>query len=253
MIDRDRAVTFGLVADDYERWRPGYPEAAVDWLVPRAPARVADVGAGTGKLTSLLLDRGLLVEAVEPDPRMLAVLARENPTARTHAADAGSLPFEDQSLDAVVVADAWHWFDPDATVPELRRVLKPGGWLGLVWNVVAPPVEPWEVELAEARFEREQPASERPFPYFPDDELELATFAWTWELTPDHRAATLATSSMVIAMTAEEREACLADARSQLQHACDVLGRTSAPIRYDATCARWTPTPDQGAVRRRSR
>lgn len=247
MIDRGRATTFGQVADDYERWRSGYPDAAVDWLAPPAPARVADVGAGTGKLTSLLLARGLTVEAVEPDARMLAVLARENPTARTHLADSAALPVEDQSLDAVVAADAWHWFDVDATLPELRRVLKPGGWLGLVWNVVAPPVEQWEVELAEARFELQQPASERPLPYFADDELELATFPWTWELTPDHRAATLATSSMVIAMTADERETCLADARAQLQRACDVLGRTSVAIRYDATCARWTPNSAQPA------
>jgi SAM-dependent methyltransferase len=241
VIHESRALTFGQVADDYDRWRPGYPEAAVGWLAPPAPGRVADVGAGTGKLTSLLLARGLTVEAVEPDPRMLAVLARNNPGARLHQSDSTAIPVEDRSLDAVVVADAWQWFDAEATTTELRRVLKPGGWLGLVWNIVAAPVEPWEVELAETRFERQRAAPERPFPYFPDDELEFAQFGWEWELTPEHRVATLATTSMVIAMTAEERKECLDAARARLQAACDATGRQAVPIRHEATCARWTP------------
>ncbi|MBA2774343.1 MAG: class I SAM-dependent methyltransferase, partial [Nocardioidaceae bacterium] len=72
MSEVSRALTFGQMAEEYDRWRPGYPDAAVDWLAPPAPGRVADVGAGTGRLTSLLLSRGLTVEAVEPDPRMRA-------------------------------------------------------------------------------------------------------------------------------------------------------------------------------------
>jgi SAM-dependent methyltransferase len=173
---------------------------------------------------------------------MLAVLARNNPGARPHQSDSTSIPVEDGSLDAVMVADAWQWFDAEATTVELRRVLKPGGWLGLVWNVVAAPVEPWEVELAEARFERQRAAPERPFPYFPDDELEFERFAWERELTPEHRVATLATTSMVIAMTADEQKECLDAARSQLQTACDATGLQAVPIRHEATCARWTPT-----------
>ena len=242
-----RALTFGQVAEEYDRWRPSYPEAAVDWLAPPAPARVADLGAGTGKLTSLLLARGLTVEAVEPDSRMLDVLARNNPDARCHRSDSTSLRVEDGSLDAVLVADAWHWFDTQTTITELRRVLNPGGWLGLVWNVVADPVEPWEFELAgeSATFDRDTKGSaagvSRRLSYFPEDELELAQFAWAWEMTPEHQAAHLATTSMAIAMTSQEREKYIDAARSDLQRVCDAAGREAMPIRHKASCARWTP------------
>lgn len=247
MSEPNRALTFGQVADEYERWRPSYPEAAVEWLAPAAPARVADVGAGTGKMTSLLVARGLVIEAVEPDSRMLAVLARNNPTARHHHSVSTAIPVEDASLDAVLVADAWHWFDPDATIIELGRVLKPGGWLGLVWNVTAQPVEPWEFELlAESdRYDRSTKGSaegvSNRLPYFPDEELDYAQFAWAFETTPEHQAAHMATTSMSIAMSHEERADYLGETRSKLQAVCDAAGRESMPIRYEASCARWTP------------
>jgi len=103
------------------------------------------------------------------------------------------------------VADAWHWFDAEATISELHRVLKPGGWLGLVWNV------------------------------------EMRQFAWTWEITPEHRAASLATTSMLIAMAPEQRTERLQAARSDLQRVCDAAGTTSMLIRQEASCVRWTP------------
>ncbi len=247
MTDTIRALTFGQMAEEYDRWRPSYPDAAVDWLAPPAPARVADLGAGTGRLTSLLVSRGLTVEAVDPDPRMLAVLARNNPDARRHESDSTSIPVEDGSLDAVLVADAWHWFDTESTIYELRRVLKPGAWLGLVWNVVAEPVEPWEFELAgdSDTFDRDTKGTAtgvtQRLSYVPEDELEFARFAWVWDMTPEHRAANLATSSLAIAMTAQERAEHLDAARSELQIVCDAAGQRAMPIRHEASCARWTP------------
>lgn len=245
--ETSRALSFGQLADEYDRWRPGYPEQAVEWLAPAAPARVADVGAGTGKMTSLLVARGLVVEAVEPDPRMLAVLARNTPQARHHLSVSTEIPVEDTSLDAVLVADAWHWFDTEETILELRRVLKPGGWLGLVWNVAAPPVEPWELEIL-TEHERYDQATKTTaegirerLSYFPDHELELAQFTWSWDTTPEHRAAHMATTSMAIAMSPDERAAYLGDARSRLQAVCDAAERDSMPMRYDASCVRWTP------------
>jgi SAM-dependent methyltransferase len=249
VIETPRSLSFGQLADEYDRWRPGYCDAAVDWLAPAAPARVADVGAGTGKLTSSLLARGLTVEAVEPDARMLAVLARNNPAARCHESDSAAIPVEDRSLDAVLVADAWHWFDGEATITELRRVLKPRGWLGLVWNVLADPVEPWEFELAgeSERYDRETKRDAagvaKRLSYFPEDELEVHQFAWDWELTPEHRAANLATTSMLIAMDPEQRAERLQAAHSELQRICDAAGTTSMPIRHEASCVRWTPRP----------
>lgn len=245
----DRALSFGTMAEEYDRWRPSYPAAAVDWLAPVAPATVAEVGAGTGRLTSLLLSRGISVEAVEPDPRMRAVLARNNPAARCHAGRSTALPLPDASVDAVLVADAWHWFDTEATMQEVRRVLRPGGWLGLVWNVVAEPVEPWELALAGAPDMYDRGTKGGPdgvtqrLPLAAAEELEFAQFDWVWDLTPAHRAANLATTSMAIAMTPAERDEWLESARAELQEVCDAAGRLAMPIRHRASCTRWTPAP----------
>lgn len=247
MTREARGLSFGTMAEEYDRWRPSYPAAAVDWLAPVAPATVAEVGAGTGRLTSLLLSRGITVEAVEPDPRMRTVLARNNPAARCHAGHSTALPLPDGSADAVLVADAWHWFDPEATMQEVRRVLRPRGWLGLVWNVVAEPVEPWERTLAGApdMYDRDtkggQEGVTQRLPLATPDELEFAQFDWVWELTPAHRAANLATTSMAIAMTPAERHDWLESARTELQQICDVSGRSAMPIRHRASCTRWTP------------
>lgn len=100
-LDPRRATAFGRYARDYDRWRPAYPDAAVDWLLPSAATRVADVGAGTGKLTGMLVARGLQVDAVEPDGDMLAVLQERWPQVRPHRAGADALPLDDASVDAV--------------------------------------------------------------------------------------------------------------------------------------------------------
>ena len=168
--------------------------------------------------------------------------SHNNPDARLHQCDSTSLPVEDGSLDAVLVADAWHWFDAKATTIELRRVLKPGAWLGLVWNVGAP-VEPWQFDLAGESPDRIDRGKKRsfPLPYFPPDELELAWFVWEWELTPEHSVGNLATTSAVIAMTPEERQQHLTSAHSRFQQVCDATGRRTLPVRHEASCARWTP------------
>lgn len=242
-----RATSFGQLADEYHRWRPSYPAAAVDWLAPSAPARVADVGAGTGKLTELLVARGLEVDAVEPDMRMLTVLSRHNPTARLHQSESSHIPVPDESVTAVLVADAWHWFDPEQTVGEVRRVLKPAGWLGLVWNVVSEPREPWEFAIADDsdEYNRRSKGSvdglKQRLSCFPEDELEFKQIAWEWDVSPEHRAAFLATTSMAIAMTPDERAMAYERSRSALQEVCEARHRQTMPIRHVASCIRWTP------------
>ena len=106
----ERATSFGAWADEYDDWRPTYPDAAVDWLVPPDGARVVEVGAGTGKLTDRLSERDLDLDVVEPDRRMLAIISQRHPRLRTHETGATSLPLAEASVDAVLVADAWHWF-----------------------------------------------------------------------------------------------------------------------------------------------
>jgi SAM-dependent methyltransferase len=130
-----QATSFGAVADVYERGRPPYPAEAIDWLLPAGAARVLDLGAGTGKLTRQLAGRGLDVTAVEPLAGMREQLARAVPGVPVRAGSAEQIPLADASVDAVLVAQAWHWVDPARAGPEVARVLVPGGQLGLVWNI----------------------------------------------------------------------------------------------------------------------
>jgi SAM-dependent methyltransferase len=128
------ARSFGAVAAAYDRGRPDYPTDAVRWLVGREAATVLEVGAGTGKLTAALVAQGHDVLATDPDEQMLGYLQERVPGARTAVAKAEDLPADDRSVDVVVAAQAFHWFDHDVALPEIARVLKPGGVLAVVWN-----------------------------------------------------------------------------------------------------------------------
>jgi SAM-dependent methyltransferase len=129
---------FGSEAATYERSRPTYPPDAVAWLVESlrigAGATVVDLAAGTGKLTRLLEPTGARVVAVEPVDGMRGVLAQVVPGVPVIAATAEALPLAPGSVDAVTVAQAFHWFDADAAFAQLARVLRPGGRVGIVWN-----------------------------------------------------------------------------------------------------------------------
>src|SRR3981081_1687106 len=128
-MPQDKASSFGTIAEDYDRWRPGPKPAGVDWLTPEGPARVVYLGAGTGALSRLLVGRVPDLVAVEPDVRMREVLARNVPEATVLEGRGEQLPLPDASVDAVLVSSAWHWMDADATVAEISRVLRPGGVL----------------------------------------------------------------------------------------------------------------------------
>jgi SAM-dependent methyltransferase len=149
-VERDtraaRAASFGSVADVYERARPGYPDAAVHWLVGERAADVVDLGAGTGKLTRQLAAAGHRVVAVDPSAEMLAELRRAVPGVTAHVAPAEEIPRADGSADVVTVAQAFHWFDPSVALPQIARVLRPRGVLALVWNV-RDESEPWVERL----------------------------------------------------------------------------------------------------------
>jgi SAM-dependent methyltransferase len=146
---RGPATSFALVADAYERARPGYPEDAVRWLAGDEPRDVVDLGAGTGKLTRSLVALGHRVTAVEPLPEMLELLPAAAPGAFALLGSAEVIPLPDASADVVTAAQAFHWFDHPVALPEIARVLRPGGRLALVWNVRDDRVA-WVAELSEA-------------------------------------------------------------------------------------------------------
>ncbi|WP_082563553.1 MULTISPECIES: class I SAM-dependent methyltransferase [unclassified Nocardioides] len=242
-VDPRRALVFGQVAADYARFRPACPDAAVDWLTDGASV-VAELGAGTGQLTGKLLERAMTVHAVEPDERMLAVLRREFPAALAHHESADSIPLADHSVDAVVSADAWHWFPVEETVAEVRRVLRPGGWLGLACNVPAPQ-STWEFELAGVDPDKKEssPADRAGFGPFPDDESTRENFPWAWPVDPESFRGYLATNSALIMMEPGERQERLDAAEVVVRHACQALGTTSVAMHHTAACFRWTPAP----------
>ena len=130
----DRARSFGSVAQAYDRGRPAYPVEAVAWLAGGEAKVVLELAAGTGKLTRGLVDQGHAVFATEPDEAMLEVLRERVPEVSAKVATAEEIPANDRSVDVVVVAQAFHWFDHGAALAEIARVLKPGGHLALVWN-----------------------------------------------------------------------------------------------------------------------
>ena len=144
--------SFGAAAAAYAEHRPDYAKAAVRWALEpvgdRRPVRVADIGAGTGKLTAELVGLGADVTAVEPDPQMLAELRQAMPEVRSAPGSAEEIPLRDGSVDAVLAGQAMHWFDMDRATPEIARVLRPGGVLAGLWNVDDDRVG-WVADLAE--------------------------------------------------------------------------------------------------------
>jgi SAM-dependent methyltransferase len=150
-LQHPQSRSFEQVADVYERARPEYPPDAIAWLAQkldlRAGRSVLDLGAGTGKLTRALVPTGAHVIAVEPGEAMLAQLRRVLPDVEALVGAAESIPLEDDSVDAIAIGQAFHWFRHDEAVPELHRVLRHGGAVALIWNA-RDPEEPFQRELS---------------------------------------------------------------------------------------------------------
>ena len=145
-----KTAAFADVADAYERGRPGYPQEIVTLLELGPGVDVVDIGAGTGKLTRVLVASGATVTAVEPLPRLRERI--RGATALDGTAE--QLPLADASVDVATVGEAWHWFDHEAAAAELARVVRPGGRVALVWQKSDPQARPawmqrtWEIVRA---------------------------------------------------------------------------------------------------------
>jgi SAM-dependent methyltransferase len=141
-----RRLSFGSAAALYDSARPTYPAEAARWILGDEPVRVADLGAGTGIFSRVLAGLGHDVVAVEPDPGMRAAMLAHEPGFEVVEGSGEGIPLPDRSVDAVTAAQSFHWFDNAAAHAEIARVLRPGGHLGVVWNVRDESLE-WVAEL----------------------------------------------------------------------------------------------------------
>jgi SAM-dependent methyltransferase len=233
-----QARSFGPAAASYERGRPPYPAKAVDWLLPPAARTVLDLGAGTGKLTRMLAQRGLEVIAIDPSAGMVAELARVLPAVPAAVGAAEQLPLRAGSVDAVLVAQAWHWVDPGRAVPAVARVLRPGGWLGVVWNV-RDEREEWVARLGQIMHQDPQLPTYSTSPPIgpPFAAVERADIHWTYRLSLDQLLDLVASRSSVITMPPDRREAVLAEVRALVQ-ANPALDPADIALPYVTRCAR---------------
>lgn len=231
-----RRTSFGSVAADYAALRPGYPADAVVFLLGSRPRRVLDLGAGTGLLTEVLLAAGHEVVAVDPAAGMLAQLRARLPQVEARVGDAERIPLPDASVDAVVAGQAAHWFRPDAAAPELRRVLRPGGVAGFVWNTRDERV-PWvralgEALAAEARGHEADQGVVHAFARALPARVAHAGSSVLQEVTPEQVVAGIGTRSYVATMDAAAREAFLGGLRELLAGHPGTRGRAVLQLRY---------------------
>jgi SAM-dependent methyltransferase len=261
-----RSGSFGEAATEYERFRPGPPMAAVEWLLPAPVGRVVDLGAGTGALTRLLIDRAGEVVAVEPDDRMRAILAREVPGATAVAGRGESIPLPDGCADAVMASSSWHWMDPVPTLAEVRRVLAPGGFLAALWSG-PDPEGPFLVQAREMLAGQAsggggdgdgggdgqdlgelvlgdgyRPVSSLEIPTgVAFAEPELKTIRWDVALTADDLVGLLATFSWIITMAEEQRLRVFGEARRLLRDLMGVEGEVTVDVAFRADVWRTQP------------
>ncbi|MGY1812978.1 class I SAM-dependent methyltransferase [Blastococcus sp. SYSU D00820] len=240
-----RRTSFGSVAADYAALRPGYPADVVAFLLGPGPRRALDLGAGTGLLTEVLVAAGHEVVAVDPSAEMLAQLRARLPQVQTAVGSAEAVPLPDGSVDAVVAGQAAHWFAPEPAAAEMRRLLRPGGVVGLVWNSRDERV-PWVGALgerlaAESRnAEADQGVVELIARALPA-RVEMFESGLVQRLTPEQVVAGIGTRSYVATMDAAGRAAFLGDLRDLLAGHPDTRGRSVLELPYRTTAYRLTP------------
>lgn len=232
-----RSLSFGSEAAAYERGRPSYPPDAIDWLLPRGARDVLDLGAGTGKLTTRLAERGLDVIAVDPIAEMLELLTNSLPDTPALLGTAEQIPLPDNSVDAVLVAQAWHWVDPQRAIPEVARVLRPGGRLGLVWNTRDERLG-WVKDLGRIVGHDDDPFNRKvslPAPFAGQERHQVE---WTNYVTPQALIDLVASRSYCITAPAAARTKTLQQVRELLATHPALANSAGLALPYVTVCIR---------------
>ncbi len=234
---QQRSLSFGAEAAAYERGRPSYPPTAIDWLLPPNARDVLDLGAGTGKLTTRLVERGLQVIAVDPIPEMLELLSTSLPETPALLGTAEEIPLPDSSVDAVLVATAWHWFDPERAAEEVARVLRPGGRLGLVWNIRDERLG-WVRELGHIIGRAGDPHHRQVSLPGPFVDIERHEVEWTNYLTPQALVDLVASRTYCITSPAAARSRTLDQVRELLATHPALASSNGLALPYVTVCIR---------------
>ena len=236
---RERSLSFGSQAAAYERGRPSYPPEAVDWLLPDGARDVLDLGAGTGKLTTRLVERGLHVIAVDPIAELLDVLRKTLPDTPALSGTAEQIPLPDNSIDTVLVAQAWHWFDPERAAAEIARVLRPGGRLGLLWNVRDERLG-WVKEFGRIVGLEHDWANTTVVLPAPFTDVATHRVEWTNYITPQALIDYVASRSYCITSPAEARAQTLDEVRELLATHPPLANATGLAMPYITVCVKAT-------------
>ncbi|GIF65104.1 putative methyltransferase [Asanoa ishikariensis] len=234
-----KALSFGAVAVQYDRFRPPYPRAALEWAVGGpAPRRVVDLGAGTGILTRGLIAAGYEVTAVEPDPEMRAQLAAATHGRTALAGSAEDIPLPDRSVDAVIAGQAYHWFDPDVAHAEAARVLRPGGYFAAVWNL-RDRREPWVAALDEITTAAGDQEHDRPTSFGAAyAAVEHREFTHETSLTGAQLVEMMTTRSYYLTAEPDVRKRFEAELTDLAETHPDLAGRDSFPLPYQTVVYR---------------
>jgi len=235
----ERSLSFGAETAAYERGRPSYPPDAIDWLLPAGAQDVLDLGAGTGKLTARLVERGLNVVAVDPIAEMLEVLSMSLPATPALLGTAEEIPLQDNSVDAVLVAQAWHWVDPARAIPEVARVLRPGGRLGLVWNTRDERLG-WVKDLGRIIGHEHDPFNQTVSLPAPFRDVQRHQVEWTNYLTPQAVIDLVASRSYCITSPTEVRTRTLDEVRTLLATHPALANSAGVALPYVTVCIRAT-------------
>ena len=257
-----RSASFGAVASDYERFRPGPPPEVIEWMLPAGASTVVDLGAGTGAMTKALVGRAEHVIAIEPDDRMRRVLTENLPDVQALPGAGEAIPLGPASVDAVLASSSWHWMDADRTLREVARVLVPAGTLAVVWSGPDPDgpflrqaqvllssassgdagsaarTDP-AVDLAETVVNRRDRVE--PVLRIPADaafgQPERLESTWDVALTADELIGLLGTFSWIITLPEDRRTAVTAEARRVLEDGLGVSGAVTVDVQY--RCDAW--------------
>jgi len=254
-----RSSSFGEIASEYERFRPGPRKEAVEWILPTDAKRVVDLGAGTGALSRILIDKVEEVFAVEPDDRMRAVLEQQVRGVTALAGRGEEMPLPDASVDAVIASASWHWMDPIPALNEVARVLVPGGVLGALWSGPDPEGaflvqaqammrqlslgsggDDAEENLADvvAREGNRRPEQSLEIPDGVGfDQPDFKIFKWKIALNADELVGLLGTFSWIILLSEERKQRIFSEVRRLLKEVLGMEGDVTVDV--DFRCDAW--------------